>query len=82
MDDIDTPEKLADLLKSSGISDGAIEVLKEEEISGEEFLDLSQEDLKGMNLKMGQIKKLLKLQAQYRPQAEQVSSSKRLNRHT
>ena len=70
MDDIDTPEKLADLLKSSGISDGAIEVLKEEEISGEEFLDLSLEDLRGaMNLKMGQIKKLLKLQAQYRPQA-------------
>jgi hypothetical protein len=70
MDDIDTPEKLADLLKSSGISDGAIEVLKEEEISGEEFLVLSLEDLRGaMNLKMGQIKKLLKLQAQYRPQA-------------
>jgi energy-coupling factor transporter ATP-binding protein EcfA2 len=76
MDDIDTPEKLADLLKSSGISDGAIEVLKEEEISGEEFLVLSLEDLRGaMNLKMGQIKKLLKLQAQYRPQAPTGFSS-------
>ena len=54
-------------IKSSGISDAAIEVLKKEEISGEEFLDLSQEDLRGINLTLGQ-KKLLKLQAQYRPQ--------------
>ena len=65
MEKFDTPEKLCELLKKSGISEAAIDILKEEEISGSEFLDLSEENLRDMKMKMGQIKKLKKLQQQY-----------------
>ena len=73
MESANTPDKLALLLKNSGISDAAIKIIKEHEISGEEFLALSQEDLTWMNVKMGQIRKLLRLQSQYKPQAQKVS---------
>ena len=43
MESANTPDKLALLLKNSGISDAAIKIIKEHEISGEEFLALSQE---------------------------------------
>ena len=68
MEKFNTPEKLCELLKESGISVVTSEILKHEQISGPEFLDLSEEDLKGLRVKMGQIKKLLKLQEQYDPQ--------------
>ena len=73
MEDLDTPEKLCELLKKSGISEAASDILKEEEISGMEFLDLSEENLKGLKVKMGQIKKLMKLQEQYNAQTTKVS---------
>ena len=41
MESANTPDKLALLLKNSGISDAAIKIIKEHEISGEEFLALS-----------------------------------------
>ena len=73
MEDLDTPEKLCELLKKSGISEAASDILKEEEISGPEFLALSEENLRMMNVKMGQIMKLMKLQEQYKPQTTKVS---------
>ena len=56
-------QQLSDFLKNSGISDAAIEVLEEEEIGGEEFLDLTEENFMKTNIKLGQVKKLLKIQA-------------------
>ena len=73
MEDLDTPEKLCELLKKSGISEAASEILKEEEISGQEFLALSEENLRMMNVKMDQIIELMKLQEQYKLQATKVS---------
>jgi nicotinic acid phosphoribosyltransferase len=66
-------QQLCDFLKNSGISDAAIEVLEEEEIGGEEFLDLTEENFMKTNIKLGQVKKLLKIQAQYKPKLPQVS---------
>jgi hypothetical protein len=56
------------MLHTCGISDGVVKVLEEEDISGADFLDLTQEDLEKMRLriKMGQVKKLLRLQNQCR----------------
>ena len=56
------------MLHTCGISDGVFKVLEEEDISGADFLDLTQEDLEKMRLriKMGQVKKLLRLQNQCR----------------
>ena len=56
------------MLHTCGISNGVVKVLEEEDISGADFLDLTQEDLEKMRLriKMGQVKKLLRLQDQCR----------------
>jgi hypothetical protein len=61
-------QELCQMLHTCGISDGVVKVLEEEDISGADFLDLTQEDLEKMRLriKMGQVKKLLRLQNQCR----------------
>ena len=56
--------ELCELLKNSGISDNACEILKKQEISGPLFLKLTTEELKEMNLTMGQRKKLQEIQEQ------------------
>ena len=61
-------DNLSSLLKSKGISDAATEILREEEISGSEFLDLTEENLTGTKMKLGQVKKLQKVQAVQIPQ--------------
>ena len=63
------------MLHTSGISDGVVKVLEEEDISGADFIDLTQKDLEKMRLriKMGQVKKLLRLQDQCRDHTPPLS---------
>ena len=48
-------------LKNNNISDDIIDIIKTEEIDGESFLSLNDNDLKEMNIKIGPKKKLLNL---------------------
>jgi hypothetical protein len=76
MEGVDTPEDLADFLQMRGISTSITEILRQEEISGEDFLDLTEKNLKSMGIKMGPVKQLLRIQAEYKPQLSQVSIGK------
>ena len=64
---------LCKFLGQNGISDKAIAILKEENISGAVFPELEKEELKGMGLPVGDVKLVLKLQAEHMPKTTQVS---------
>jgi energy-coupling factor transporter ATP-binding protein EcfA2 len=77
MEGVDTPEDLADFLQMRGISTSITEILRQEEISGEDFLDLTEKNLKSMGIKMGPVKQLLRIQAEYKPQLSQEKKKKK-----
>ena len=74
IEDISSPEKLSEVLETEGFDDGVCKVFIEQEITGPEFLDLTQEDFEKMGLKMGPIKRLVRLQERYQPKKIHVST--------
>ena len=64
---------LCKCLGQKGISDEAIAILKTEKISGAVFPELDKEELKDMGLAVGDVKLVLKLQAEHMPKTSQVS---------
>ena len=71
MEEMDT-SYFCEFLKQNGISEHVVAVFREEDISGIVFTDLTEEDLKDMNLKIGDCKRLMRLQGEHRPKPTQV----------